>query len=130
MNRHQLSDLRLTIHNLAGGGGGFAARAALLAYALLRGIPYRICEPITAPLPEGPAVFLRKRLAAAIAAAVPEGLRAEHTAKAAVEAWLLLPEPDDRRERRERRDREGRARNLARREDYRARVLAHRAGAA
>jgi hypothetical protein len=123
MKRHELTDLRDSIKTAE----GWNARTMLLAYAFLRGVPYRACEPVTAPLPPHALDFFRRRLAHDVALSVPAHARADATDKAAVLAWLAEPEAPARQLAREERERAGRARILAARAEFRARVLAARA---
>jgi hypothetical protein len=103
---------------------GVDARHALLAYAYLRGIPYRIAEP-TAGTPQGRTEeSCRKELAGEIACAAQQTPPA---VVADIAAWLAVPEQTDRKARRlaaEQAGRERRQANRARYADCRTRVSA------
>lgn len=125
MKRHELVPLRDLIKT----SSGTTARHALLAYALLRELPYRRCEPVTdydrAELPEHARDFVRRKLAHGIAE--ESGGRVD---KAAALAWLLEPETPAAHLARVERERAAVALVTARRAAFRERVLAQRAGAA
>lgn len=126
MKRHELTDLRDTIKS----SSGWTARTALLAYAFLRGLPYRRCEPVTADRGESGNTFFVACLARDIAAAVPVRLQDATTGKAAVAQWLAVPEEPHTREARVKRTRDAQERDTQRRAAYRAQVMAARRGAA
>lgn len=120
--RLQLPELREAAQSKSPG----PSREILLAYAFLRGVPYRRVEPRTAPLPDGAADFRRRVLAHHVAAAVPRRLEGPATGKDAVLAWLAVPETPERAAWRLAREEAGRARRAARRAAH----AAHAAGVA
>lgn len=122
MKRHELSDLRAKIKSAS----GRAARVLLLAYALLRDVPYRVCEPVTAPLPDEALDYFRKILAYGVAE-VATAHAAAPVSKAAVLAWLAVPETEAHRAERCARADASAARTTAARAAFRDRVLAVRA---
>lgn len=111
MKRFELTDLRDEIKQAQ----GYHARTLLLAYAFLRGLPYRRCEPVTHEYGPGTAEYWRKRFAHDIAMSVPARCQDEATGKAAIEHWLLVPEEPHARDARLKREREARAAEAKRR---------------
>ena len=103
---------------------GSDARMALLAYAFLRDVPYRVAEP-TAVAPVGRTEEQwRRSLAQDIA---PYVCKERVTPAKDIEAWLALPEQIDRKARREAASRAGYERGRAMRA---ARAVLRERGAA
>lgn len=104
-------------------GVGVNARDALLAYAFLRGVPYRVVEPTASQAVRAygqPAV-----VAGSVAGAIPANQRTPEDGQQ-IAAWLLVPEIDERRAWREARMAAG----LERANDRRAVMRVERLAAA
>lgn len=95
---------------------GDDARWALLAYAFLRGKPYRHVEPkcrdLNPALNANALLYARKAMARAIMGAGTQLMFGTHEA---LVAWLSVPETEDRRTKREAAEAAGKARREERR---------------
>ena len=101
---------------------GDGVRDLLLAYAFLRGVPYRVAEPTAREKPAwfgGAVETWRATWSATIAERVREVVPSEGL-EARVLAWLTEPEPEAHKARREAAERRGRERALERARAQRA----------